>query len=137
MTRFLIGAGGWAYFHIPNVHPLVAYSRAFNFVEVNSTFYEIPDLKNVKSWRRLVPSTFEFSVRCNQALTHRLRFQSVPQSFKILERMITVCRVLKAELLHFQTPPLFHPDKTNGKRIVDFFSSVDLSGISPALEVRS
>jgi len=137
LTIFLIGAGGWAYFHVLNVHPLVAYSKVFNFVEVNSTFYEIPDLKMVESWRKMVPSSFEFSVRCNQELTHILRFQCIPQAYEVLERMAAVCSVLNAELLHFQTPPSFQPNKTNSKKIKDFFSSVDLGEIRPVLQVRS
>ena len=63
LTEFRIGTGGWKYFKIPDIHPLVAYSKAFNFVEVNSTFYEIPEIKMVESWRRLVPHNFVFSVR--------------------------------------------------------------------------
>ena len=137
MTKFLIGTGGWAYFQVPNVHPLVAYSRAFNFVEVNSTFYKIPNLKRVESWRRMVPSDFEFSVRCNKELTHNLRFRSVPETYEILERMLTICRVLKAELLHFQTAPSFQPNKPNKKIISDFFSILNLGEIRPVLEIRS
>jgi len=38
LPKYLIGAGGWAYFQVPSMHPLVAYSRAFDFVEVNTTF---------------------------------------------------------------------------------------------------
>ena len=38
MTEFLIGTGGWAYFKVPNIHPLIAYSKAFNFVEVIQHF---------------------------------------------------------------------------------------------------
>jgi uncharacterized protein YecE (DUF72 family) len=137
LTDFLIGTGGWAYFQVPNVHPLIAYSRVFNFVEVNSTFYEIPDLKRVTSWRRIVPPDFEFSVRCNKELTHNLRFQLVTEAYEVLERMVAICRVLKANLLHFQTPPSFKPDKINGDAIRDFFSTVDFRGIRPILEVRS
>jgi uncharacterized protein YecE (DUF72 family) len=137
LTAFLIGTGGWAYFQVPNVHPLIAYSKAFNFVEVNSTFYEIPNLKMASSWRRMVPSDFEFSVRCNKELTHSLRFQSVPEAYEILERIFAICRVLNAELLHFQTPPSFQPNKTNGKKINDFFSTIDLGEIRPILEIRS
>jgi len=137
LTKFLIGTGGWAYFQVPNVHPLVAYSRAFNFVEVNSTFYKIPNLKRVESWRRMVPSDFEFSVRCNKELTHNLRFRSVPETYEILERMLTICRVLKAELLHFQTAPSFQPNKPNKKIISDFFSILNLGEIRPVLEIRS
>jgi uncharacterized protein YecE (DUF72 family) len=136
LTRYLIGAGGWAYFQVPSIHPLVAYSRAFNFVEVNSTFYEIPSLKLVESWRRLVPPNFEFAVRCNKALTHEYRFQSVPKAFEVLKKTITICNILRAEVLHMQTPPSFQPTKTNVDLMRKFFSSADLKGVRVALEAR-
>ena len=136
MTRYLIGAGGWAYFQVPGIIPLVAYSKAFDFVEVNSTFYEIPSLKLVESWRRLVPQNFEFAVRCNKTLTHEYRFQPTPEAFELLKRMIAICNTLKAEVLHLQTPPTFEPTMTNAELIRNFFSSADLKNIRLALEIR-
>ena len=137
MTDFLIGTGGWAYFKIPGIHPLVAYSRAFNFTEVNSTFYEIPTTENVETWRRIAPNDFEFTVRCNQRLTHELKFESTPETFDILEKMTKICKILKAEILHFQTPPSFNYNKTNSKKVEDFFESVKLHNLRIALEIRS
>ncbi len=135
LTRYLIGAGGWGYFQVSGMHPLVAYSRAFNFVELNSSFYQIPSLKNAETWRRMVPKDFEFTVRCNKTLTHNLKFRHVSGSFDIFEKMIKICRALKAEILHFQTPPMFPPSKTNDALVKDFFSSVSLKGIRVALEL--
>jgi uncharacterized protein YecE (DUF72 family) len=137
LTRFLIGTGGWTYFQVPNTHPLKAYSKAFNFVEVNSTFYRIPNIKSVESWRRMVPSDFEFSVRCNQEITHNLRFQSTPKAHEILEKMINICGILNSEFLHFLTPASFQPNKFNSARIRDFFSTTNLGVVRPVLEVRS
>ena len=136
LTRYLIGAGGWAYFQVPRVHPLVAYSKAFDFVEVNSTFYKIPNLRLVESWRRLVPPKFEFTVRCNKALTHKHKFQPVREAFEVMQKMITICRILEAEILHVQTPPTFKPINRNTETLRNFFSSIDLKGIRIALEVR-
>ena len=136
MSKYLIGAGGWAYFQVTEMHPLVAYSRAFDFVEVNSTFYKTPDLKLVRSWRRLVPPDFEFAVRCNKALTHKYKFQPAPKAFEVLEKMITICRTLKAGILHLQTPATFQPIQSNCGLLRDFFSSVNLKGIQVALELR-
>ncbi len=136
MTRYLIGAGGWAYFQVPGLHPLAAYSKAFNFVEVNSTFYETPNVKLVESWRKLVPPNFEFAVRCNKALTHKHKFQPTPEACEISRKMITICNILKAEILHLQTPPTFQPTETNADLIRDFFSTADLKGVRLALELR-
>jgi len=136
LTDFLIGTGGWAYFSIPNIHPLAAYSKAFNFVEVNSTFYEIPKMDRVKSWRKIVPPDFQFSVRCNKKLTHELEFETVPEAFNLLDKMIKICVTLKAEILHFQTPPSFQYNKTNSDKVKDFFSSTN-NKLRIALETRS
>jgi len=136
LTRYLIGAGGWAYFQVPGSNPLVAYSRAFDFVEVNSTFYEIPSLKRVESWRKLVPPNFEFAVRCNKALTHKYKFQSIPETFEVLERMLSICITLKAHILHLQTPPAFEPTKTNVDIMRNFFSTANMKRIRVALEMR-
>ncbi len=137
MTEFFIGTGGWAYFKIPDVHPLAAYSRAFNFVEVNSTFYEIPKIDMVKTWRKTVPPNFIFSVRCNQRITHELKFESTPESYATLEKMVKICETLKAEILHFQTPPSFKYTKTNIERVKDFFNSTTLKNLRIALETRN
>ena len=57
MTDYLVGTGGWAYFNASQEHKSVlnAYSKVFNFVEVNYTFYEYPDIRRVERWRRTVP----------------------------------------------------------------------------------
>jgi len=118
------------------MHPLVAYSRAFDFVEVNSTFYEIPSLKLVEYWRRLVPPNFEFAVRCNKALTHKYKFQPLSEAFDVLKKMTTICKTLRAEVLHMQTPASFQFTKTNVDFMRNFFSSADLRGVRVALEMR-
>ncbi|UCE28754.1 MAG: DUF72 domain-containing protein [Candidatus Bathyarchaeota archaeon] len=137
MKQYLIGAGGWAYFQVPGQHPLVAYSKAFDFVEVNSTFYEIPSPKLVESWRKMVHPEFEFAVRCNKAVSHKYKFQPVSEAHKILSKMTAICDTLKAEILHIQTPPSFHPTKTNAELVRGFFSASDLESTRIALEVRS
>ena len=137
MTKFLIGTGGWAYFKIPGNHPLVAYSQAFNFVEVNSTFYEIPSNRTVETWRRIVPTDFQFTVRCNKKLTHELKFESTPETYQILNKMIKICKILKAEILHFQTPSSFNYNRTNSQKVKNFFESTKINNLRIALETRS
>ncbi len=135
-TRYFIGAGGWAYFKVPGLDPLVAYSKAFNFVEVNSTFYEIPSLKLAASWRRKVPEGFYFSVRCHRSLTHKYKFEPVEKAYKILNYMISICKTLKADILHMQTPPSLVFDENRIRIFSDFFSSASLGDVRIALEVR-
>jgi len=76
--------------------PLEAYSRAFDFVEVNSTFYEIPSLGTVKTWRRTVPPNFEFSVRCHQSVTHKNQLEPTEETYKTFNEMIRICQDLNS-----------------------------------------
>ena len=107
------------------------------FIIKNSTFYEIPKIERVKSWRKIVPTDFEFSVRCNKKLTHELKFESIPESFKLLDKMIEICDNLNAEILHFQTPPSFNYNRTNSDKFKDFISSTKKTDIRIALETRN
>jgi len=59
LVEVLVGTGGWYYFNVPGDR-LRNYAKAFKTVEVNSTFYRIPPLSLVESWRRRVPEEFEF-----------------------------------------------------------------------------
>ena len=136
MVGYLIGTGGWAYFHVPGLRSLTAYSRLFSFVEVNSTFYQVPDLKTVESWRRQVQPDFEFSVRCNKDVTHKYQFQPAEEAFKILSQMIAICETLRAEILHMQTPSSFQPSKENARLLDSFMSSVNMKNVRLALEAR-
>ena len=135
-TELYIGTGGWAYFKVPGCDPLEAYARAFNFVEVNSTFYEIPRISRVTSWLKRVPPSFKFTVRCHRSITHKYRFRPVEQLYENFERVIRICRILRADFLHIQTPPSFAPTKQNVERIRSLLSSVELRGMNLALEVR-
>jgi uncharacterized protein YecE (DUF72 family) len=130
-----IGAGGWAYFKVPGMDSLAAYSKAFDFVEVNSTFYTTPSLEMVRSWRQRVPQNFMFSVRCHKDLTHKYLLSPGKKSYDILNQSLRICSELKAEILHIQTPPTFNPDDKL-KSIQDLLSSVDFGNVRLAWEIR-
>jgi len=136
LSDYLIGTGGWAYFHVPGLRPLIAYSRLFNFVEVNSTFYQVPNLKTVESWRRQVSPDFEFAVRCNKDVTHTYQFQPTEEAFKVFNQMITICKTLGADILHMQTPSSFQPSEENARLLDSFMQSTDHKSVRIALEVR-
>ncbi|HWR59207.1 MAG TPA: DUF72 domain-containing protein [Thermodesulfovibrionales bacterium] len=114
---------------------LTAYAKAFDFVEVNSTFYTTPSIEIVRSWRRRVPHNFMFSVRCHRDLTHKYLLSPHQESYDALNQSLRICRELKAEILHIQTPPSFNPDEKL-KDIRDLFSSFNFGSIRLAWEVR-
>ena len=136
LKEYLIGTGGWAYFHITGLHPLAAYSRAFNFVEVNSTFYKEPSLEEVEKWRRIVPRHFQFAVRAHRTITHKRNFQPTPDAFESFEKTKKTCEILRSEIIHLQTPPSLEMGRELTGNLRDFFSSVNLGKLRIVLEIR-
>lgn len=136
MKEYLIGTGGWAYFQIPGLHSLAAYSKAFNVVEVNSTFYEIPPLKQVENWRRMVSQDFQFTVRAHQTITHKNRLQSTQETLETFQKTQKICEILKAEIIHFQTPPSLKMEQKSIKNLRNFLSSINVGKMRIALEIR-
>jgi uncharacterized protein YecE (DUF72 family) len=137
MAQYNIGTGGWAYFNVQGKSPLKAYSKIFNFVEVNYTFYEYPTRRMVEHWRRIVPKDFTFTIRCHRDLTHRIGLKPVEQAYYVFNRMIQFCKVLEAPFLHLETPKSFSPEKPALEQARDFFSTISLKGVRLAWEVRS
>jgi uncharacterized protein YecE (DUF72 family) len=79
-----IGTSGWSY--PPNTGPgswtglfypltrtdeLKFYSRYFNTVEINSTFYRPCAPKTAEGWAKRTPEDFEFTVKAWQQFTHK------------------------------------------------------------------
>ena len=137
MTDYLVGTGGWAYFNVPDKPRLKAYSEVFNFVEVNYTFYEYPDMRMVERWRRMVPEDFTFAVRCHQDLTHRVGLKPVDEAYELLGRMVFFCGLLAAPFLVLETPASYVMNEETVDDTRDFLSSVNLRDVRLVWEVRA
>ena len=84
-----IGTQGWNYdawvgpFYPPQTRPadyLSVYSRAFDTVEVASTFYATPSSKTVRSWAERTPPRFLFALKVPQEISHERRLRDVQES---------------------------------------------------------
>lgn len=68
-------AAGWVgSFYPEGTKPadfLQYYSRHFNCVEIDSTFYRIPTAKTVEQWRERTPKGFVFCAKAPQLITHQ------------------------------------------------------------------
>jgi uncharacterized protein YecE (DUF72 family) len=137
VAEYLVGTGGWAYFKVPSKASLKAYSEVFNFVEVNHTFYEYPEVRRVKHWRRTVPEDFTFAVRCHQYLTHRIGLKPVNEAYYVLGQMIACCEILESPFLVLETPARYAMNQEEVDRARDFFSSSNLRGIRLVWEMRA
>ena len=54
---------------------LGVYARAFDTVEVDSTFYAIPPTKTVRAWAERTPPGFKFALKLPQEITHERRLR--------------------------------------------------------------
>jgi uncharacterized protein YecE (DUF72 family) len=133
LTDYLVGTGGWAYFNVPNKPALKAYSELFNFVEVNSTFYQFPPVHEVEKWRKAVPKGFTFSVRCNQNLTHKIGMKPVDEAYEVFYKMKNIAAVLQTSYLVLETPSGYTVDRSAR----DFLSSLNLKGLRLVWEYRA
>ena len=136
MVQIRIGAGGWNYFNLPNGDRLKAYSSVYDFVEVNSTYYRIPNPSAVASWRRRVPLGFEFSVRCQRDLAELHRLELTPKTVRIIDSMEKTCRHLKAGVLTILIPKALVGDRELGSKLNSVLSTISLGETRIAIEFR-
>jgi uncharacterized protein YecE (DUF72 family) len=59
------------------------YSRVFNAVEINSSFYKHHKSSTYERWRDEVPENFRFSVKLSRHLTHELKLQVSEHDFDL------------------------------------------------------
>lgn len=134
-----MGTGGWAYFPVgqDSSSKLKAYSKVFNFVEVNYTFYEYPSIQAVEYWRRIVPKAFVFSVRCHQDLTHKTGLKPISEAYRVLNQMITYCVILDAPFLVLETPCSYTFADETVRSAQELLASVNFRNVRIAWENRS
>ncbi|MBC8121371.1 MAG: DUF72 domain-containing protein [Gemmatimonadaceae bacterium] len=59
----------------PATHELACYSRTFDLVEVDSTFYAVPQARTLEGWAAQTPQDFRFTLKLPRALTHEARLR--------------------------------------------------------------
>jgi uncharacterized protein YecE (DUF72 family) len=104
MAEVRIGCSGWQYaswrgrFYPPDVPTarwLEYYAGVFDTVEVNNSFYRLPEKTTFSAWRGRTPEGFLFAVKASRYLTHlkRLRTPGPP-----LRRLFSRARGLGPKL---------------------------------------
>lgn len=89
---------------------LTYYAQQFDTVELNVTYYRLPDRRTVAGWVQRTPEGFLFSVKAHQSLTHdreRADFVGFRQSTEDLRQAGKLACVLA------QFPHSFHPVAAN------------------------
>jgi uncharacterized protein YecE (DUF72 family) len=125
---------------------MAQYPRHFPVVEVQQTFYQPPEDDTLRRWRANAPSTFEFTVKAWQLITHT----STSSTYRRLRRPLTVrerdglgafrstaivdegwrstvqcAQILSATAILFQSPASFRPTDAHIENLQRFFGRIE------------
>jgi uncharacterized protein YecE (DUF72 family) len=116
--RARVGCSGWQYRHwrgdfypadLPLARWFEYYAERFDTVEINNSFYRLPERATFASWARRAPSRFEFAVKASRFLTHMKKLKDPEEP---LERLFARMRALGSRLgpVLYQLPPGWKAD---------------------------
>jgi uncharacterized protein YecE (DUF72 family) len=136
----LVGTSGWHYphwqgpFYPPDLPPaqwLARYAQTFRTVEVNATFYRLPEPATFTAWREATPDRFLFALKAPRGITHTRKLANCAEP---LGAFLARARLLGPKLgpLLFQLPPHWH---ANPRRLEDFLTQLP-AGVRCAFEFR-
>ncbi len=120
-----IGTSGWHYQHwIGPFYPedlekskmLDYYIQYFSTVEINNSFYRLPEEKTFKNWVDKISGGFIFSVKASRYITHMKKLKN---TLEALNRFMSGIKPLENHLgpILFQLPPRW---KCNIERLESF-----------------
>ena len=108
-----IGTSGWVYGHwrgrfyppeLPQGAWFAHYSRAFDTVEINNSFYRLPGAATFDAWREQVPPGFLYAVKASRYLTHMKKLADPEEPLgRFFERAARLGETLGPIL--YQLPP--------------------------------
>ena len=111
--RARVGCSGWQYKHwrgdfypsdLPQAKWFEHYAARFDTVEINNTFYRLPERTTFSSWARRAPTKFEFAVKASRFLTHMKKLKDPEEP---IDRLFSRMRALGSHLgpVLYQLPP--------------------------------
>ncbi|MEP6769003.1 MAG: DUF72 domain-containing protein [Acidobacteriota bacterium] len=112
-ARFRVGCSGWQYRHwrgeiypadLPASKWFDFYASRFDTVEINNSFYRLPEGAVFEAWRRRAPAGFLYAVKASRYLTHNKKLKDPEEP---LERFFDRARHLRGKLgpVLYQLPP--------------------------------
>jgi uncharacterized protein YecE (DUF72 family) len=120
-----VGCSGWEYKHwrgdfypadLPRARWFEHYASTFDTVEINNSFYRLPERSTFAAWGARAPDGFEFAVKASRFLTHMKKLKDPEEP---LDRLFTRMRAIEPHLgpVLYQLPPGW---KLNVERFVHF-----------------
>ena len=116
--RIRVGCSGWQYKHwrgsfypgdLPQKRWFEHYAGVFDTVEINNSFYRLPEAGTFADWASRAPARFLFAVKASRFLTHMKKLKDPEEP---VERFFSRARALGRHLgpVLYQLPPGFKLD---------------------------
>lgn len=140
VDRVYVGCSGWSYgdwagrFYprgLPTSGWFEYYSKHFNTVELNNTFYHIPRQTTIDRWARQAPEGFIYAVKAHRSITHIKRLKAVEQQVKAFSNLVAGLRPHLGPVL-YQLPPGLKKDIA----LLSSFLATLPDGLQAAVEFR-
>jgi uncharacterized protein YecE (DUF72 family) len=103
---------------LPAKEMLSYYSRRLPAVEINNTFYRLPQASMIENWKEQVPARFRFSIKATQRITHIKRLNNVADETKYLTETAAMLGERLGVVL-FQLPPNMKKDSERLRTFLD------------------
>jgi uncharacterized protein YecE (DUF72 family) len=146
-----IGTSGWHYNHwigkfypldVKGYNELKYHSQHFNTVENNSSFYRMSKESTYKTWDRMTPDGYKFSMKVNMTITHEAKLELTDDVKEKIDYLIGSTQVLADKLgaIVIQLPASFHFDIAILENFLKHFrKSIDLQDykFDVAIEFRN
>lgn len=133
-AEILVGTSGWHYnhwlglFYPPDVKgykELTYHAQHFNTVENNSSFYRVASEPTYKTWGRMTPERYKFSIKLNKLITHTHRLEVNDEVREKVAYILSSTQVLGNKLgaILIQLPASFRLDVNRLKVFLEFFTA--------------
>jgi uncharacterized protein YecE (DUF72 family) len=107
------------------------YSRRLPAVEINNTFYRLPQPSMIENWKEQVPAAFRFSIKATQRITHIKRLNNCAEETEYLMKTAALLGERLGVVL-FQLPPNMKKDTERLERFLNLLPD----GTRAAFEFR-
>jgi len=116
---------------MPAAKMLPFYAAAFSTVEINYTFYRVPNEKTLAGWSRETPDGFRLTLKAPKRITHIAKLHDCAD---LLQYFLKTAGTLGPKLgaILFQLPPYFRKDL----QVFDEFLALLPTGCCAAFEFR-
>jgi uncharacterized protein YecE (DUF72 family) len=108
-----IGTSGWHYAHwrgrfypegLPGEAMLAHYATQFSTVEINYSFYHLPQEQTLHGWRQTVSSRFVFAAKASRYITHMKKLRDTQEASQTVLSRLAILQANLGPVL-FQLPP--------------------------------